>query len=76
MFLTKPCTVPTARQQAGQPDKAQTSDGSSPQRSSLSRGSGGHSDARSADTSGSVSISSVAVKVSIHFKLLYLIFVY
>lgn len=61
VLLTRPCTVPTVRQQAGQPDKAQTSGGFSPQRSSLSRGSGDRSAAHSADTSDSVWISWVAM---------------
>lgn len=60
--LTMPCVAPRAARQTAQPGKAQTSDGSSPLRSSQSMGSDDHSDAHSADTSGSVWISWVAVR--------------
>lgn len=60
--LTRPCVAPRAARRTAQPSKAQTSDGSSPLRSSQSMGNDDHSDAHSADTSGSAWISSVAVR--------------
>lgn len=58
--LTRQCAAPTAAPAAGRPGKAQTSGGSSRQRSSRSRGSGGRTAGHSADTSGSALISLAA----------------
>lgn len=58
--LTRQCAAPTAAPAAGQPDKAQTSGGSSRQHSFQSRGSDGRNAGHSADTSGSALISLAA----------------